>query len=113
MAGSEHASGDKVGRRRQVFRIVGAEPAPGDKLGRLVRVCHVLQVDGRLDAGLAGVAAAQDGVAHRRQLNAHGIGRGAVAHRVSSGSLHAVLPSVFAVWHPGLSWRGMLAAALL
>jgi very-short-patch-repair endonuclease len=36
-----------------------------------------------------------------------------VAHRVSSGSLHIVLPSVFAVGHPGLSWRGMLAAALL
>jgi very-short-patch-repair endonuclease len=72
-----------------------------------------LQVDKRLDAGLAEVAAAQDGVAHRRQLYALEIGRGAVAHRVSSGSLHSVLPSVFAVGHPGLTRRAMLVASLL
>ncbi|MGB9186222.1 MAG: DUF559 domain-containing protein [Solirubrobacteraceae bacterium] len=59
------------------------------------------------------MAAAQEGVVHRRQLYALGFGRGAVAHRVSTGSLHTVLPSVFAVGHPGLSWRGMLVAALL
>ena len=67
----------------------------------------------RLDLGLAEVAAAQAGVAHRQQLYGLGIGRGAIAHRVSIGSLHAVLPAVFAVGHPGLSRRGMLVAALL
>jgi very-short-patch-repair endonuclease len=74
---------------------------------------RVLQVKGRLDGGLAELAAAQCGVVHRRQLHALGIGRGAIAHRLSSGALHPVVPSVFAVGHPGLSQRGMLVAALL
>lgn len=72
-----------------------------------------MQVKERLDRGLAEVAAAQAGVVHREQLYGLGIGRGAVAHRVSTGSLHAVLPSVFAVGHPAVSDRGRLMAALL
>jgi very-short-patch-repair endonuclease len=62
---------------------------------------------------LAQLAAAQEGVVHRRQLYALGIGRGAIAHRLAGGSLHPVLRSVFAVGHPGLTGRAMLVAALL
>jgi very-short-patch-repair endonuclease len=62
---------------------------------------------------LALVAAAQRGLVHRSQLAALGMGRGAVAHRVAKGTLHWVLPSVFAVGHPGLRPLGAETAALL
>ncbi len=62
---------------------------------------------------MAEVAAAQAGVVHRRQLVALGIGRGSIAHRLEVGSLHRVLPRVYAVGHAGLTRRAMLMAALL
>ena len=90
-----------------------AEPASGGKVARPVGVCHVLQVVGRLDAGLAEMARAQAGMVHRRQLIELEIGRGAIAHRLKARSLHRVLPLVYAVAHPGLTRRAMLVAALL
>lgn len=62
---------------------------------------------------MAEVAAAQEGIVHRRQLYALEIGRGAIAHRVATGSLHPVLPAVYAVGHAGLTHRTLLVAALL
>jgi very-short-patch-repair endonuclease len=72
-----------------------------------------LQVEGQGDRGLALVAAAQRGLARRPQLVEVGIGRGSIAHRVSAGSLHRVLPSVFAVGHPALEPWAFATAALL
>lgn len=59
------------------------------------------------------VAAAQRGLVHRSQLAVLGIGRGSVAHRISTGTLHRVLPSVLAVGHPALPPLGAETAALL
>jgi very-short-patch-repair endonuclease len=42
-----------------------------------------------------------------------GIRRGSVAHRLSTGSLHRVFPSVFAVGHPALEPWALETAALL
>ncbi|MGH2870557.1 MAG: DUF559 domain-containing protein, partial [Solirubrobacteraceae bacterium] len=59
------------------------------------------------------MAAAQAGVVHRRQLIALEIGRGSISHRLEAGSLHRVLPLVYAVGHAGLTRRAMLVAVLL
>jgi very-short-patch-repair endonuclease len=59
------------------------------------------------------VAAAQRGLVHRSQILEVGIGRGSIAHRVSVGSLHRVLPSVFAVGHPALQPGAFETAVLL
>jgi very-short-patch-repair endonuclease len=67
----------------------------------------------RGDEGLATLAGAQRGVAHRAQILSVGIGAGSIRHRVSRGSLHPVLPSVFAVGHPVLEPLGFETAALL
>ena len=72
-----------------------------------------MQVEGAGERGLASAAGAQRGLAHRSQLRALGFGRGAIAHRVSIGSLHRVLPSVLAVGHPVLEPLGAETAALL
>jgi hypothetical protein len=109
----EHAFPDKTKLRPQVWRVIEAEPAPGGKSDRPIRVCRILQVKGAGNAGLATVAAAQRGVVHREQLVALGIGRGSIAHRVGSGSLHRILPSVFAVGHPALAALAPEVAALL
>ena len=65
------------------------------------------------DRGLALLGAAQRGVVQRSQLAEVGIGRGSIAHRVKSGSLHRVLPAVFAVGHPALEPWAFETAALL
>ena len=63
--------------------------------------------------GLARVAGAQQGLAHHRQLAQLTISRGAIRHRLASGSLHHVLPSVLAVGHPTLQPLAPEMAALL
>jgi very-short-patch-repair endonuclease len=50
---------------------------------------------------------------HRSQLRALGIARGAYEHRVRSGALHRVLPSVLSVVHPVLEPLAYETAALL
>ncbi len=109
----DHAFRAKSKLPPQVWRIIEAEAASGDRSKRPVRICHILQVNGAGDSGLAELAAAQRGVVHRSQLAALGIGRGAVAHRLQIGSLHRILPSVFAVGHPALPALGLEVAALL
>jgi very-short-patch-repair endonuclease len=109
----DHAIRAKSKLRPQVWRVIEAEAASGDQSKRPIRICHILQVEGAGDRGLAELAAAQRGVVHRSQLAALGIGRGAVAHRLQIGSLHQILPSVFAVGHPALPALGLEVAALL
>lgn len=77
------------------------------------RVFHVLQVEGSGDRGLAEVAGAQRALVHRKQLRELGISRGAYNHRIASGSLHHVLPSVLSVVHPLLEPLSAETAALL
>jgi very-short-patch-repair endonuclease len=65
------------------------------------------------DRGLSLAAAAQRGLVHRGQLQALGFSPGTIARRVAAGSLHRVLPAVFAVGHPALEPLGAETAAVL
>lgn len=112
-AGPDHALGDNRIPLPVVWRVLEAEPADCATARRPVRICHLLHVRERGERGLAVIAGAQRGLVHRSQLRQVGIGRGSVAHRQSSGSLHRVLPSVFALGHPVLQPLGAETAALL
>ena len=76
-------------------------------------ICHVLQVEGTRDRAIAHVADAQHGVVHRAQLHAAGLGRGAIEHRLASGSLYRIHPGVYAVGHRVLQPLARELAALL
>jgi very-short-patch-repair endonuclease len=65
------------------------------------------------DRRIARLAERQHGVVARRQLEAIGLGRGAVAHRVSAGRLHRVHRGVYAVGHSVLTVNGRRMAAVL
>jgi predicted transcriptional regulator of viral defense system len=65
------------------------------------------------DRTIARLATKQHGVVSRRQLEAIGLGRGAVAHRVSAGRLHRVHRGVYAVGHRVLTVDGKRMAAVL
>jgi hypothetical protein len=71
------------------------------------------ELTGAGDAGVAQFAACQHGVVSRRQLTACGLGRGAIAHRVVVGRLHAVHRGVYAVGHSRISGLGRWMAAVL
>jgi very-short-patch-repair endonuclease len=89
------------------------EEASGDTHRHPARIRRVLQVNERRERGLALIGAAQRGVVRRSQLVEIGIGRGSIAHRVKVGSLHPVLPAVYAVGHPALEPWALETAALL
>lgn len=59
------------------------------------------------------MAAAQNGVVHRDQLGAVGLDRSAIRRRVARGSLHPLLPGVFAVGPPLPARLSAETAALL
>jgi very-short-patch-repair endonuclease len=65
------------------------------------------------DGRIARVATLQEGVISRAQLVDAGLGRGAIAHRVASGSLAVLFRGVFAVGRTAVSARGWCWAALL
>jgi very-short-patch-repair endonuclease len=104
---------DKSVARPAIWRISPAEPALSDKSLRPARICHVLTVTEQGDAGLAALAYAQLGVAHRRQMLALGISSGSIAHRRRAGRLHRIFGSVFAVGHAALPEWGAEVAAVL
>jgi very-short-patch-repair endonuclease len=66
-----------------------------------------------VDSRIAALAARQQGVVARRQLEATGLGKGAIDHRVSAGRLHPVFRGVYAVGHRRLTRRGWFMAAVL
>src|SRR5215218_8421584 len=62
---------------------------------------------------IAGVASRQGGVIDRAQLDALGVGRGAIRYRADEGRLRRMYEGVYAVGHEALQLRGRLVAALL
>ena len=65
------------------------------------------------DNALADLATRQHGVLARRQLLDHGLGRGAIAHRIKQGRLHRIHAEVYTLGHRRLSQRGHWLAAVL
>jgi hypothetical protein len=65
------------------------------------------------DRPLAAVAARQWGVISRSQLEALGLGRGAIAWRVREGRLHRLHAGVYAVGHKRVGREGRYLAAVL
>jgi very-short-patch-repair endonuclease/predicted transcriptional regulator of viral defense system len=84
---------------------------PGER--REVHDMRAELVEHPLDRKIARLATRQHGVVARRQLDAIGLGRGAVAHRVAAGRLHRVHRGVYAVGHPVLTVNGRRMAAVL
>jgi predicted transcriptional regulator of viral defense system len=74
---------------------------------------HAELVEHPWDRRIARLATKQHGVVARRQLEAIGLARGAVAHRVSAGRLHRVHQGVYAVGHTVLTVNGRRMAAVL
>ncbi len=68
---------------------------------------------GHLDRALARVAARQHGVVSRQQVEALGLGRGALARRIESGRLHRLHRGVYAFGHAALRVEGRWLAAVL
>jgi len=75
--------------------------------------CRFLQVEGRGDAEVNRLAARQHGHVHRAQLNAAGLSRAAIDHRLKIGMLHRALPGVYLVGRPTGDPRGRHMAAVL
>ena len=69
--------------------------------------------DVAVDRVAATLATAQDGVAGRDQLRAHGVSEHAIDHRVRTGRFTVVFRGVYAVGHAALSDVGRVRAALL
>src|SRR2546421_12020125 len=67
----------------------------------------------RLDEAIAVLAGRQHGIVARWQLEALGLGRGAIDLRIAAGRLHRVHAGVYAVGHRVLSQRGRWTAAVL
>lgn len=112
-AAQNHAYRAKSRLRPEVWRLGQVQPASVDNRFRPARICRVLQVNERGERGLALIGAAQRGVVCRSQLAEIGIRRGSLAHRIEIGSLHRVLPAVFAIGHPALEPWAQETAALL
>jgi very-short-patch-repair endonuclease len=67
----------------------------------------------QVERAIIRLAEAQNGVVDRWQLLAFGLGRGAIAHRLSVGRLHLLLRGVYLVGHPMPLPLGVEAGALL
>jgi predicted transcriptional regulator of viral defense system len=80
------------------------------------KLMHDLRAQGStppLDARIAALAGRQHGVVSARQLNALGVERGALAHRLKTGRLHRIHRGTYAVGHPILSLKGQFMAVAL
>jgi very-short-patch-repair endonuclease len=113
MGVEEPAFPGKAVLRAQVWRIVHAEDAGAGKVELPARVCRVLHVRATGNRGLAEAAAAQRSLVHLSQLRDLGISRGSYNHRLATGSLHRVLPSVLSVVHPLIELWAAETAGLL
>jgi very-short-patch-repair endonuclease len=113
MGAEEPAFCVRPGLRAQVWRATHVRDALRAPVEMPARVFHVLQVEGRGERGLAEIAAAQRALVHRSQLHELGITRGSFNHRIATGSLHHVLPSVLSVVYPVIEpWAAETAALL-
>jgi hypothetical protein len=77
-----------------------------------------IHIDGQsrtrgIDAAIAALAERQHGVVARRQLDALGVGRGAIDRRLHRGRLCAIHRGVYGVGHRALSTQGRWMAAVL
>ncbi len=63
-------------------------------------MAELSHVDGGADSAIARLASAQCGLVTRRQLEAIGLGRGAIGHRLAQDRLHALHRGVYLVGHP-------------
>jgi very-short-patch-repair endonuclease/predicted transcriptional regulator of viral defense system len=104
---------DKSARGPAIWRVSHDQHEQDGKLVSTASICHVLQVEGTRDRALGYVADAQHGVVHRTQLQAAGLGRGAIEHRLAKGSLYQIHPGVYAVGHRVLQPLARELAALL
>ena len=66
-----------------------------------------------IDGAIAALAERQHGVVSRRQLEALGLSRHEIGHRVACGRLHLLYRGVYAVGHRRLSREGEWLAAVL
>jgi very-short-patch-repair endonuclease len=73
----------------------------------------VHHIDAELDSRIARIAGRQHGVVTRRQLEAAGVRRGAVAARIRAGRLHRLHRGVYAVGHAAPSEYQRFMAAVL
>lgn len=71
------------------------------------------EFDVRVEAAIADLATRQHGVVSREQLEALGVGRGAIQWRLRNRRLHRVHQNVYAVGHRDLSAKGRWMAAVL
>ncbi len=76
-------------------------------------LCHFEQVRGRGEAEVVRLATRQHGHIHRQQVMRAGLGRGAIAHRLQTGWLQEVHPSVYRLAGVERSRAGRCMAAAL
>lgn len=81
--------------------------------GSILHDSHARSSRRSVDVEIAALAAVQHGVVSRAQLQALGVGRGAIGHRLANGRLHRVHVGVYAVGHPVLGANGRWQAAVL
>lgn len=113
MGAEEPGFRDIAGLRPQVWNVSQVRDGFRDTAEMPARVCHVLQVEGTGDKGLAEVAGAQRALVCLWQLRELGISRGSYEHRIEAGALHRLFPAVLSVVHPLLEpWAAETAALL-
>jgi hypothetical protein len=95
------------------WAVVHGERAKPPKTFCLPSLCGVVHVARLGDTAVAALAAAQSGVVSRRQLQAAGLGRGAIAHRLAEGRLHRLHRGVYLVGHAVAPAHAHQVAALL
>jgi predicted transcriptional regulator of viral defense system len=81
-----------------------------DEVGRIR--ADIATKSGPFDRVIARLAEAQHGVVAIWQLQARGMGRGAIKYHVACGRLHQLYRGVYAVGHTALSLNGRLIAAV-
>ncbi len=110
---SEHAQTEEVPGRRVPVRKAHENATVFEEVQIRGAVVRFEQVRGSGDLEVSRLAELQHGHVHRVQLRAAGLGRGAIANRLSNGRLHRSLPSIYLVGRPGVDAAGREMAAAL
>ena len=93
--------------------VAGERASEHTEAWRIVREERTGTATRRREQALAALAGDQDGVVSRVQLQALGLSRTAIAHRLAQKRLHRVHLGVYAVGHAGITTRGRRWAAVL